>query len=53
MVRRIIEIDQEKCINCMRCTYVCPVKARSFEADAIKAHLEANFQEPREIEFFL
>ena len=46
-------IDQSKCINCMRCTFVCPVKARSFDAGQIKAYLEENFSEPREIEFFL
>jgi len=47
------EIDADKCINCMRCTFVCPAKARSFEAGQIKAYLEENFSEPREIEFFL
>lgn len=47
------EIDQTKCINCMRCSVICPAKARSFEADGIRAYLEENFSEPREIEFFL
>lgn len=47
------QIDTAKCINCMRCTYICPSKARSFEATGTKAYLEEHFSQPREIEFFL
>ncbi|MBQ7839990.1 MAG: 4Fe-4S binding protein [Lachnospiraceae bacterium] len=47
------EIDQSKCINCMRCAYICPSKARSFHVEQAKAWLEENFSEPRQIEWFL
>lgn len=46
-------IDAGKCINCMRCTYVCPARARSFHAEGARAWLEANCLTPRDIEWFL
>lgn len=46
-------IDSEKCINCMRCTFVCPAKARSFDANGTKEWLESNFSDSRRIEWFL
>lgn len=46
-------IDNKICINCMRCSKVCPREARSFEGENIKLKLEQNFLKPREIECFL
>lgn len=51
--KKTLEIDTEKCINCMRCTYVCPSKARSFDASGSKAWLEENCAEPKRIVYFL
>ena len=51
--RESLAIDTDKCINCMRCSYVCPSKARSFRADETRAWLEANCFEPRQVEYFL
>ena len=51
--RETLSIDTDKCINCMRCSFVCPSKARSFHADETKAWLEANCSEPRQVEYFL
>lgn len=51
--RETMFIDNKICINCMRCTKVCPREARSFEGENIKLKLEKNFLKPREIEFFL
>lgn len=45
-------IDNRICINCMRCTKICPKEARSFEGENIKLKLEQNFSKPREIEYF-
>lgn len=46
-------IDNKICINCMRCSKVCPREARSFEGEDIKLKLERNFAKPREIQYFL
>lgn len=51
--RETMFIDNNVCINCMRCSKVCPREARSFEAEHIKLKLEQNFLKPREIEYFL
>lgn len=48
-----LSIDAKRCINCMRCSYVCPTRARSFQADDTRAWLESTCLEPRKIEFFL
>lgn len=51
--RETMVIDNSICINCMRCSKVCPREARSFEGENIKLKLERNFLKPREIEYFL
>lgn len=51
--KETLEIDSAKCINCMRCTFVCPNQARSYQAADTKAWLEENCSSPREVEFFL
>lgn len=51
--RETMVIDNSVCINCMRCSKVCPREARSFEGENIKLKLEQNFLKPREIEYFL
>ncbi|MDO4331177.1 MAG: 4Fe-4S binding protein [Eubacteriales bacterium] len=47
------EIDSKVCINCMRCAFVCPEKARSFQAEQTKAWLEENCAAPKKIEWYL
>lgn len=51
--RETMFIDNKVCINCMRCSKVCPREARSFEGEDIKLKLERSFAKPREIEVFL
>lgn len=51
--RETMFIDNKVCINCMRCSKVCPREARSFEGEDIKLKLERSFAKPREIECFL
>lgn len=50
---KTLAINSEKCINCMRCTLVCPNKARSFQAPETKTWLEETCAVPREVEYFL
>ena len=47
-----LEIDERKCISCMRCALLCKKGARAYDASAVKAHLEEKFLTPREVEFF-
>ena len=51
--RETLEINPDVCINCMRCTVICPAKARFFQAQDTQTWLEANCSVPREIEYFL
>lgn len=47
-----LEIDERKCISCMRCALLCKKGARAYDSSAVKAHLEEKFLTPREVEFF-
>lgn len=47
-----LEIDEKKCISCMRCVLLCKKGARAYDASTVKAHLEEKFSPPREVEFF-
>lgn len=47
-----LEIDEKKCISCMRCALLCKRGARTYDASKVKEHLEEKFLTPREVEFF-
>ncbi len=50
--KETLEIDEKKCISCMRCALLCKKGARTYDASKVKEHLEEKFLTPREVEFF-
>lgn len=47
-----LEINEQKCISCLRCAGICQKGARTFDASRVRAYLEGNYRIPRKIEFF-
>ncbi len=47
-----LEIDESKCISCMRCALFCKKGARTYDNSKVQEHLEKEFLAPREVEFF-
>lgn len=48
-----LAINHDICINCTCCSVVCPMNARTQNYAAATAKLEANFAQPRQVEYFI
>ncbi len=48
-----VEFKNENCINCMRCSVVCPNNCISYNCEPLTKRLMDNFLNPKELELFV
>ena len=48
-----LEIDESKCINCMRCSFVCEFNARSYDTAVKREFIEGKLSTKKPVEYFV
>lgn len=48
-----LEIDETKCINCMRCSFVCEYNARSYDTAVKRDFIEGKLSAKKSVEYFI